>query len=251
MKRKETQLGKLNQIVAVEKGVKGRAEKALTEAHHGLKKMELLSGISRVYKPSAEDGEQLPPEHKKVQLLAEDVIATATQTLVELFDVTATKDFANCAARADVEVDGKILVNDAPVTYLLWLEKRLTLLHVFVKELPRLNDAETWKNDPQTGLWTTDEEVTHRTKKVPMSFIKAPATDKHPAQAEVVHEDKIVGYWHTVKRSGAVPASRVRQLLDRVEKVQRAVKVAREAANMADAPKVEVGKKIFDYLFAA
>jgi hypothetical protein len=242
---------KLNQIVAVEKGVKSRAEKDLSEAHHGLKKADLLTGISRVYKPSAEDGEQLPPENKKVQIVAEDVIRRTGDILVELFDVTATKDFANCNAKADVEVDGKVLVKDAPVTYLLWLEKRLVLLHEFVKELPKLNDADTWHVDPASGWWITDEEVTHRTKKLPMAFTKAAATDKHPAQVEVVHEDKIVGYWHTVKRSGAVPASRVRQLLDRVEKLQRAVKMAREAANMAEVRKVEVGRGVFDYLFAS
>ncbi len=84
-----------------------------------------------------------------------------------------------------------------------------------------------------------------------MAFVKAQATDKHPAQVDVVHEDRVVGLWHTTKRSGAVPASRVRQLLSRVEKFQRAVKIAREGANMAEAPKVDVGRGIFDYLFAA
>lgn len=241
---------KLNQIVAVEKGVKSRAEKDLTEAHHALKKAELLSGIVRQYKPISEDGEKLPGENKRVQVTVEDVIKRTSEIMVELFDVTATKDFANCSARADVGVDGVVLVHAAPVTYLLWLEKRLTLIHEFVKELPKLSDAESWKFDQASSWWITDEEVTHRTKKVPMSFIKAPATDKHAAQAEVVYEDQIVGYWHTVKRSGSVPPSRVRQLLDRVEKLQRAVKVAREAANMSDAPKVAVGEKILGYLFA-
>ena len=242
---------KLNQIVAVEKGVKSRAEKDLTEAHHGLKKPDLVAGISRVYRPKSEDGEMLPAENKKVQVLAEDVVKRTGEILVELFDVTATKDFANCDAKADVEVDGIVLVKAAPVSYLLWLEKRLVLLHEFVKEMPRLNDADSWTFDPVQNVWITPEEITHRTKKVPVAFTKAPATDKHPAQVDVVHEDQVVGYWHQIKRSGAVPAGRVRQLLDRVEKVQRAVKMAREAANMIDVEKKTVGRPIFDYLFAA
>ena len=241
---------KLNQIVAVEKGIKGSAEKALTEAHHGLKKADLLTGISRGYKPLAEDGEQFPPEHKRVQVQVEDVISRTAGILTELFDVTATKDFANCDARASVEVDGHVLVADAPVTYLLWLEKRLTLIHEFVKELPTLSEADEWHKDASTGLWSTSEEKTHKTKKLPRAFEKAPATDKHPAQVETVYEDVIVGYWTTVKRSGAAPATRVRQLLDRVEKLQRAVKMARESANASEAKSVKVGAKIFGYLFA-
>ncbi len=244
-------MAKLNQIIAVEKGTKAKAEKALTEAHHGLKKTDLLTGISRQYKPIADDGEQLPSENKRVQVIAEDVVVQSGSFLTELFDITATKDFANCSARADVMVDGKVVVANAPVTYLLWLEKRLTLYHEFIKELPRLPDADAWKVDAQSGNWITDEERTHRTKKIPRAFVKAEATDKHPAQVEVVHEDVIVGYWHTVKRSGAMPASRIRQILERVEKLQAAVKTAREAANMADAPKVETGAKIFGYLLAS
>lgn len=242
---------KLNQIVAVEKGVKSRAEKDLTEAHHGLKKGDLVSGLSRVYKPKNEDGEQLPAENKKVQILVEDVIRRTGDILVELFDVTATKDYGNCGATADVEVDGKVLLKAAPVTYLLWLEKRLVMLHEFAKELPRLNDADSWSYDKAQGVWLTPEEVTHRTKKVPVAFTKAAATDKHPAQVETVFEDQVVGYWHQTKRSGALPAERVRQLVDRVEKLQRAVKMARETANMIDVEKKNVGREIMGYLFAA
>ena len=242
---------KLNQIVAVEKGVKARAEKDLTEAHHGLKKGDLVNGLSRVYRPKNEDGEQLPAEHKKVQVNVEDAIRRTGDILAELFDVTATKDYGNCRAVADVEVDGVVLVKDAPVPYLLWMEKRLVLLHEFVKELPRLSEADTWAYDKAAGAWVTPEEVTHRTKKVPIAFTKAAATDKHPAQVETVYEDQVVGYWHLTKRSGAVTADRVRQLLDRVEKLQRAVKMAREAANMIDVEKKNVGRGIMGYLFAA
>ncbi len=243
-------MSKLNQIIAVEKGTKSRAEKALTEAHHSLKKGDLLSGISRAYKPIDDNGEQLPPENKKVQLVAEDAIARASATLIELFDITATKDYANTSAKADVVVDGVTLIQGAPVSFLLWVEKRLTLLHEFIKELPTLSDADTWTKDHVSGHWVTSEERTHRTKKMPLAFEKSPATDKHPAQVEVVHEDKVVGYWHTVKRSGALEPSRVRTLLSRVEKLQGAVKTAREAANMAEAPKVDVGAKVLGFLFA-
>ncbi len=243
-------MSRLNQIIAVEKGIKSRAEKDLTEAHHGLKKTDLLNGIARTYKPLDEAGEQFPPENKKVQLVATDVIKRTSTILTELFDITATKDFANCSARADVAVDGKVLIKDAPVSYLLWVEKRMVLLHEFIKGLPVLSDADTWRADVASGLWATDEERTHKTKKLPVAFEKAAATDKHPAQVEVVQEDKVVGYWHTRKFSGALESSRVRVLLDRIEKLQQAVKTAREAANMTDAPKVEVGAGILQYLFA-
>src|ERR1700724_2885632 len=96
---------RLNQIIAVEKGVKTRSFQELTEAHHALQKPTLLSGISRTYRPKDEEGEQLPPESTRVQVKTDDVLRQTATVLTRLFDVTATKDWANCSAKADVVVD--------------------------------------------------------------------------------------------------------------------------------------------------
>lgn len=67
-------MAKLNQIIAVEKGVKAKSHQDLTAAHQGLQKPALLSGIARTYQPKDEEGEQLPPESTRVQVRAEDVL---------------------------------------------------------------------------------------------------------------------------------------------------------------------------------
>ncbi|MFC7246804.1 hypothetical protein ACFQO7_30375 [Catellatospora aurea] len=243
-------MAKLNQIIAVEKGIKSRSFQDLTEAHHAVQKPALLSGISRTYQAKDEEGEQLPPESTKVQTRAEDVLRQIGTTLTRLFDVTATKDATNCTARADVVVDDRVLLSDVPVTYLLFLEKQLTDLHTFVKKLPVLDAAESWVFSDSADCWSTEPVRTIRTKKVPRNHVKAEATEKHPAQVEVYYEDIAVGYWTTVKFSGALPAKRVSTLLERVEKLQQAVKFAREEANNAEAVDKHVGDRVFGYLFA-
>jgi hypothetical protein len=90
---------------------------------------------------------------------------------------------------------------------------------------------------------------TIKTKKIPRNHVKAEATEKHPAQVEVYYEDVVVGTWRTIKFSGALPASRVNELLNRVEKLQEAVKFAREEANNTDVTEQKVGAKVFQYLF--
>ena len=92
---------KLNQIIAVEKGVKSKSFQDLTEAHHAVQKPALLSGISRVYQPKDEEGEQLPPESTRVQVKTEEILLDMAATITRLFDVTATKDWANCHATAN------------------------------------------------------------------------------------------------------------------------------------------------------
>jgi hypothetical protein len=241
---------RLNQIVAVEKGVKSRSFQELTEAHHALQKSSLLSGISRTYRPKDEEGEQLPPESTRVQVKGEETIRRTAEILTKLFDVTATKDWANCVAKADVKVDGTTLLADAPVTYLLFLEKQLVDLLTFVRKLPVLDAAESWEYDASADCWATDAVQTVRTKKIPRNHVKAEATEKHPAQVEVYYEDVTVGYWKTVKFSGALPAKRINELVERVEKLQQAVKFAREEANNAEIEQQKAGERIFGYLFA-
>lgn len=240
-------MARLNQIIAIEKGVKSRSFQELTEAHHALQKPALLSGISRTYRPKDEEGEQLPPESTKVQIKAEDIIRQTTEIMTKLFDVTATKDWANCRAKADVVVEGRTLLTGVPATYLLFLEKQLVDMVTFIRKLPTLDASETWAFDSSADAWATEPVQTVRTKKIPRNHVKAEATDKHPAQVEVYYEDVTVGYWRTVKFSGALPARRINELLERVERLQEAVKFAREDMDVED---VKVGDKVFQYLFA-
>lgn len=242
---------RLNQIIAIEKGQKTRAFEVLTNAHQTLHRAPLLSGISRTYRPKDEEGEQLPPESTKVQVKAEQMIDQVREAVGRLFDVTLTKETANARATADVVVDGRILIHAAPVTYLLFLEKQLIGLHTFIKELPILDASEQWAFDQAADVWATEPSQTVRTKKIPRNHVKAEATNNHPAQVEVYHEDVPVGYWRTVKSSGALPAVYVNGALAAIEKLQEAVKIAREEANNSELPPTTqaVGEAIFEFVF--
>lgn len=240
---------KLNQLLAVEKGVKSDAAGALTRAYHDLQKAQLLSGIARSYQPRDDEGEQLPPESTRVQLRTDQVVADVRKALTRLFDVVATKDTANTSARASIVVDGVTLATDVPATYLLFVEKQLVDLATFVRKLPTLDPSESWLWNEQAGAYATEPVKTTRTKKIPRNHVLAEATERHPAQVQVWQEDVVVGYWTTTKFSGAVPASEVAELLERVGKLAEAVKRAREEANGIGVTDVAVGAALLGYLF--
>lgn len=242
-------MAKLNQIIAIEKGIKSRIYGGLTELHKTLQKPELFNGFSKNYQKLAEDGEDLPPESKRVQFTVPDVLRAVERGLTEHFDVTARKDWSNCNAKATIMVDGFRIVEDVPVTFLLFLEKQLTDLHTMVKTLPVLDIADDWKQDINSGFFKTDEVKTHRTKKMQRPIVLYDATAEHPAQTNIITEDVLAGHWVTVKQSGAMPRPEKLALLGRVEKLLQAVKQAREAANMVDeSPTPPVGQAIFSFL---
>ena len=241
----------LHQIVAVEKTEKALGVATLTRAHHTLAKAPLMSGISRTYRARDDEGDLLPPESTRVQIRADEVISEVVEKLTRMYDVVATKENSNRNAKADIVVDGDVILKDVPVTVLLFLEKQLVDLATFVKKLPVLDQAEQWTYDNVTDTYATDPVETTRTRKVPKAFVRAPATKEHQAIVDAFHEDVIVGYWTTVKRSGALPAGRVKAMVERVEAMQRAVKVAREAANSVPVVDLKIGKPFLDFLFAA
>lgn len=241
---------KLNQIIAIEKGIKNSAEKRVNRIQKSFARPELLLGISRNYQPKDDDGEMLPPESKLVQVRVQQGLSEVAEALTELFDITATKDWANQAAKADVSVDGRVLLTGVPVSYLLFMEKQLGELLAMVRALPTLDPGEKWGYDPNTDCYSTEVVRTTRTKKVPRNHVKAEATEHHPAQVEVYYEDVVVGHWNTVKFSGALPANRVTEIIKRIEKLQRAVKFAREEANAAEVNQQKVNDVVFDYLFS-
>lgn len=241
---------RLNQIIAIEKGVKNQTSKDLTEVHHRLLKAPLLSGISRVYTPKDEEGDRLPSESTALQLRAENALTAAVGALAKLFAVTLEKDGTNLQALADIIIDGEVVLGKVPVPYLLFLEKQLHDIKTLVTKLPTLDPSETWVHDPNTDAYATAPTETTRTKKIPRNHVKAQATDKHPAQVEVYYEDVIVGYWKTVKFSGAVPQTRVTLLAQRVDKMMQAVKFARELANQTEVvTNGAASKRILDYIF--
>jgi len=244
-------MGKLNQIIAIVNGEKGRAEKAITGVYKRLQKEQLFSGLSRTYRPKDEDGTPLPPESTRVQTTVDEELAAARKAKTRLFDLVATQDAANCVAVADVKVDGRTVLASVPVTTLLFLEKQLVDLHTLVNALPTLDPAVEWDYSPDAGSYRSKPTEKTRTQKVPKTLVKYEATKEHPAQVDVFTEDVVVGYWETVLFSGAVPADRKREMVERVQQLQDAVKSAREEANNLEVMDRSMGREVFDFLFDA
>ena len=241
---------RLNQILAIEKGTKSRVFGEITKMHNDVQRAGLMVGFSKTYRPLDEEGDRYPAERQRVQLVASALLRQASRSLGELFDVTASKDWANTAARADVVVEGEVLLEQAPATYLLFLEKQLGDLRTLVGKIPVLDQADEWTFDSGSELYKTEPSETSRTKKVQRPIVLYPATPEHPAQTQLISEDQVVGTWVTVKHSGALPEARRALLLERIERLSDAVKFAREQANTVETTRREVGERIFRWLFA-
>ena len=221
---------KLCQILAIKKQHATTSGEKLTALYHQLQKDALLNGISRTYKPINDDGERFPSESQQVQIRVDQCLKEIVAAMTPVYDIVAVLDNANCSAKADVVVEGKVVLSGVPAVTLLFLEKQLVDLHTVFLKLPELPQTESWTYDPNSDCYTTKPVETSKSKKITKPLVKYDATKEHPAQVDLVTEDVLTGNWTTVKFSGALPRDQKKKLVERVEALLVAVKFARETA---------------------
>lgn len=244
---------KLHQIIAVRSGKTTRLGRLITETNKRLQKPALFNGLTRNYHPTQEaEGEQpetLPPEHNPVQFRADELLKDVQKAWTELLDLTATQDTANTQAKATVQINGTPILDNVPVTFLIFLEKQLEDIYTVISNVPVRDPGETWSKDDTTDLFASEEFFTNRMKKVPKTHVKYPATEHQEAQTEMYYEDVKVGEWHAKKFSGAMSQKEKNTLLDRTRQLQDAVKVARAEANEIEIEQQKVGTQVFGFIF--
>jgi hypothetical protein len=182
-------------------------------------------------------------------LVGEEALESMAEIWNEFVDWTATKDYGNTEAKADVVVDGVTLVPGAPVPFILFLEKQVTDFRTAIEKMPTLSEAEDWVYDEALGYYRTREPVrSHKTKTTKKAIVLYDATKEHPAQTQLIDDVKTVGYWTGHKFSGALSAPRKKMLLKRTNDLLAALKIAREEANSTVTETQDIGAKLFGFV---
>jgi hypothetical protein len=242
----------LSQVVNSYNGVKRGFQEKKTWLYKAIQKTGdngPMSGIHRVYTKRDDDGADLPEEYRRVQYTAESQLEEFLDAFVRLADVQSTMDVANTVAKADVKIGETVIIEGAPPTQLLALEKQIIDLRTFIASLPILDPATTWTWNADAGAYASRPTGTTKTEKITVPVVMSPATEKHPAQIMATNKDEIIGYWNTVRYSGHMDGDAVKRLLDRCDTLLLAVKYAREEANaQTTVDHVRVGGAIRTYL---
>lgn len=240
---------RLNQVVALVKGKKTEVSTVQTEAYHLYQKPDMFAGFKKTYEPKDEEGDSYPGDEKRLQLRALEVLDDASKSLVSLFDVVEIQDESNCIARADIVVDGKVLLTSVPPTYLMFLERKLTDVCTLLSKLPVLDPTKEWSYSEDARCYRADVVKRTKTKKVTRYHEMSPETDLHPAQMDKDSEDIVEGFWSTVEFSGAITEELKHGLIERARKLKNAVIAAREEANSSEVTaKPKCGNAVFNYI---
>jgi hypothetical protein len=247
-------MGKLHEVLAVEPDLEGTYRKMLEEAKGVFKKGEHYLGFTKtltMFDDARKQEEEAGYEHRELTSTVQDKLDYVAESVVNYFDAFAQKEATNQLASADLVVDGKLLFAAAPATMLLGLETKLRQVREVYETIPTLHPGIKWTEDEQAGenIWVTAEpEVAMKTEKTLKPFVLYPATDKHPAQVKELQDTDNVGIYKKTIRSGMLSPKQKHELLARIDKLIRAVKVARQKANTQEVNTIQIGKTLMDFI---
>lgn len=166
------------------------------------------------------------------------------------FDVVFAKELTNQQAVADVKVNGEVVISQAPATYLLFLENKLSKLRDLYAAIPTLAPGLNWEPAPDIGpqIWKTAETADIKTVKTIEHVRLSQTSDKHPDTFLPKDVIKNVGQYKDRKFSGMISVAAKAEIIARLDQLTMAVKDARQRANEADAVELKTSMNIFAYL---
>lgn len=246
---------KLHELLAVENDLDTTAKKVMNEAGVTfLKKQEHFLGYRkslRMFEEHRKQEEEAATESKALVTTVDDKLDYVFQSVIKYWDAILQKEATNQTAVADLVVDGQVLVENAPATWLLGMESRLKALRQVYETIPTWAPGTDWVPAPEQGKGiykAAEPSKADKTEKVPAHKVLVPATEHHPAQIEKWVENVRVGVFTTEKWISSWSPAQKSEAMARVDNLIRAVKRARQRANNTPIVKKKAARMIVDYL---
>jgi len=242
----------LHELLAVEGDLEGAHKKIIEETKNTFtKKSDHFLGQHRRYEAFIEDGIDYPEEEKAIDTTVKDKLSHMQKTEVRYFDAILQKEATNQVAKADLIVDGITLGTNLPATFLLGMETRLKYLRTVYEAIPTLAPGISWELDTSIGknIYKAAKPIEKlRTETVVEPVVLYEATKEHPAQVKEVSKVNNIGKYITNSWSGMISPAEKSILLEKIDKLIRAFKKARQRANTTETLNINIGEEIFKFI---
>ncbi|MGD1842876.1 MAG: hypothetical protein ACFB0B_18565 [Thermonemataceae bacterium] len=241
---------KLHELLAVEQDRKSKANQVIGETKKIFTKYDpYFDGMIKKYVPLEEDAEQIPDETKEMVTTVKKALEESLAEVAKALDATLSKAETNASNTAKAElIVGEQNFGTYAATSLLALEAQLNKVLELYRAIPTLDATKKWVFDDQNGVYKTEEEVKFRSVKRPKVIVKYEATEKHPAQTELLNLDLQVGKYETIYYSGKVTSTQKNTMVERIEQLIEAVKIARAKANNVEVNNVKLSQELFTFI---
>jgi hypothetical protein len=245
-------MGKLHEVLAVEDSLGKVSRRKCEDAIKTFKGQDnLFRGHLVEVKALKEEVDDLATavvtggnETHRVAETVHGKLTDAIEAWAEHVDAIAQKEHANTKARADVLINGEAILKDVPATTLLSLEARLNDLRAVLVAVPTRDMAKVWHASEFDWVWQTTPERRVLTHKAEKSEVVIQPTEHQPGQFRTFIQPVNVAE-KSITHLTSMPTPDERQrMIDRLDELARACKVARQKANEEETEARDVGKAL-------
>jgi len=240
---------KLHELLAVKKDLQQQAAKTRADLENTFeKKQHHFTGKLKTFTPNGEDAVEKTEDKLEIQTTVNKELGWLKPYLAKSLDAHYHVAAGNMKASSNVVLeDGTVLLVSVPASTLLELEDYLEGLRGFIMKIPTLDPSKGYHPDSSQGDGVYQARAVEKIRTMAQKkvYVLYPATEKHPAQVQLVDEQVPVGTIREQEWSSMLTPTDKGHLLDRCEVLLRAVKKARARANEAE---VDVSAKIGDSL---
>lgn len=248
-------MSKLHELLAVEGDLDGNVVKVTEEAVVTFsKRADHFSKSERSYLPTAENEPEQPTEYHDITTTVGEKLSYVLESWVKYLDANCQKEATNQVAKADIIIDGNVLVSGLPATALLSFENKFKKLRAMFEVIPTWAPGTEWGLD--TSISTEERKIykakhpeqKNRSVKTFAHKVLVPPSDKHPAQIEKWEEQVVVGRYTKDIWTGTISVSEKSEYLRRLDILIREIKKARQRANEAEIIKINVAESLINYV---
>lgn len=245
---------KLHELIAVRGSIRTQMVKVIADLTNTFeKKPHHFTARIKSFIPKGEEAAAKVEEHLELQTTIRKELAWIQSYLIKAIDISHAVNIGNTQAQADIILeDGAILALKVPATTLLELEDFLEEIRKFASHIPTLDPAKGFHPDSNAsdGTYVAREVEKIRTQATKKVYVLYSATKEHPAQTQLVDEQVPIGTIREQEWSAMMTPAQKGNLLDRIEKLIRAVKQARSRANETEVMgPTKIGGLLLSYIF--
>ncbi len=245
--------GKLHELLAVEADLRAIKDKAKSDAVGAFtQNSQVFTGYNKnVVMFDAARKSEGGLEEKVVDFTVNEYLTAAGKHFTRYWDLRLQKETANQNAMSDVQIDGKILFENVPVTFLLNMEEELKQLKRVFEAAPVLASGLNWEKNDLMGadFWKAEQQdLNYRTEKTVQHKVLVEPTQFFPAQIEKWSENKNIGAINVTQLSGCLSNTDKTRRINNINRLINAFKQARQRANCQESAPCKIGDAVFDFI---
>ncbi len=247
-------MSKLYEVLAVEASLSTVSGNLVKESMKSLKKDNLFTGEVKSHTVFGDENQHLVQAVQSravTTTVMQNLEYTLLQGIAPFWDAVAQKDEANQRAKADIIINGEVLVAQVAGTTLLGLEAKLSSLLELFSTVPTLPPGIRWELDASQGediFINPVSEERMQSVRIPDHKVLYEATPHHPAQIEKFETTKDIGKFKLQSYSGMISPLDKANLIKRLQTLISATKQARQRANAVEIGNVHIGNTLANYL---